>query len=514
MPPFDEALAEVSDPLSARTAPALIPAPPDIDPINDRIAPKIMPKFLFNYQSSPWSLTKRNVAASTPEEADRLKTSYADASTDPRTGLESIANPSLTKLGKLFTVLRAAGMGAVAGSGQPDFMSGVKAAQQGMVQRAQQRQQLEMGQNALAQQREGLRQMTEMVETPFGVMPMSIAKTLYPAIAKGEYSLDAARIKAEAGENIADTRTQSAQAIAKLNNMSREQIAKYNADSRAKLAGVTGVEVTPEFAKEHNIPIEYVGTKVKLTDLAALQRSTIFEDIPLQTATGPIIVNRKTGQARAVTGPEGQTYLPPALASPKEIADVTQPGQTKLVPGYEAIGQPGAQSASVQVPKAEMKAEVPKDIGVQKVAFNTALQHADLLESAVRALDNSDWQALNRLENRFKNAFGYAGPITAQAIANAYTREVTTMLSKGHMTNSEIESAGSTIDPQSQNLEQVLGVLGAYRALSTSKLKMLEQQAQAAVDKSQPTKKTGAGGGNAPSAKKASKASKYGVEIQ
>jgi hypothetical protein len=55
---------------------------------------------------------------------------YANASNDPNTGAASIANPSLTKLGKLFTVLRAAGVGAAVGSQGQSFGQGMMLANQ------------------------------------------------------------------------------------------------------------------------------------------------------------------------------------------------------------------------------------------------------------------------------------------------------------------------------------------------------------------------------------------------
>src|SRR5439155_1102525 len=103
-----------------------------------------------------------------------------------------------------------------------------------------------------------------------------------------------------------------------------------------------------------------------------------------------------------------------------------------------ATGASGSQSASVQVPKAAMKAEVPSKIGDQKVAFTTMIQHAELLREAAKALKNGDVRTLAGLKNAFKNEFGYSGPITATAIADAYGGEVTNVISKGHMTDKEI----------------------------------------------------------------------------
>lgn len=136
------------------------------------------------------------------------------------------------------------------------------------------------------------------------------------------------------------------------------------------------------------------------------------------------------------------------------------------------------------------KSEVPTAIGNQKVAFNTAIAHADLLQQAAAALKNGDSQTLNGLKNRFKNEFGESGPITAQAIADAYTREVTSVISKGHMTDSEIGTVGKTIDTNRQNIGQIGSVIGAYKALAQSKMDQLQKQEDSAL------KRTQTGGGN------------------
>jgi len=177
----------------------------------------------------------------------------------------------------------------------------------------------------------------------------------------------------------------------------------------------------------------------------------------------------------------------PSLGGIQEIADPNNPGETTFTTKSGAIqsGASGPQSASVQVPRAAAKAEVPTGIGNQKVAFTTAIQHADLLRAAARALNNGDEQTLNALKNRFKDEFGSTGPITASVISDAYGREVTSMLSKGHMTDSEISTVGSTVNPTRQNFAQTDAVLGAYQALAQSKMNMLNQQKTSAIKQSQ-----------------------------
>ena len=101
-----------------------------------------------------------------------------------------------------------------------------------------------------------------------------------------------------------------------------------------------------------------------------------------------------------------------------------------------------------------------------------------LLLKAADALHNGDQQTINSLKNRFANEFGATGPITANTIAQAYTREISKMLTSGHMTDSEIGAVGSTLDPNRQSLPQMQAVIGAYRALAQSKMKVRQQGVQ------------------------------------
>ena len=103
----------------------------------------------------------------------------------------------------------------------------------------------------------------------------------------------------------------------------------------------------------------------------------------------------------------------------------------------------------------------------------------------MRAVNNGDIQALNGLENRFASAFGSSGPITAQAIADAYGGEVTNVIDKGHITDKGSEKVAHTIDPTRMSVAQMDSVLGAYQNLAQSKMNQLNRQIQSAVSSSQ-----------------------------
>jgi hypothetical protein len=103
-----------------------------------------------------------------------------------------------------------------------------------------------------------------------------------------------------------------------------------------------------------------------------------------------------------------------------------------------------------------------------RLAYNTALDHSDLLLQAAKALNNGDTMALNSLKNQFKTQFGWDGQITYDAIANAYNHEVNSVISKGHITDAEIATGHATL-PDSANLQTIQSVVGAYKGLMSSK---------------------------------------------
>jgi hypothetical protein len=161
--------------------------------------------------------------------------------------------------------------------------------------------------------------------------------------------------------------------------------------------------------------------------------------------------------------------------------DPNNPGNLTYTRAGTALNNPNIQapgSAPVQAAKAVEKSATSGKIGEEINAFNTALQHADLLENAVKALANGDQNTLNGLKNGFKNEFGSTGPVTANVIADAYTREINKMLSAGHITDAEIGTIGKTLNVNRQSLPQSLAAIGAYKALATSKMNMRRQQVE------------------------------------
>jgi len=109
-----------------------------------------------------------------------------------------------------------------------------------------------------------------------------------------------------------------------------------------------------------------------------------------------------------------------------------------------------------------------------RLAYNTALDHADQLEKAAKALRNTDSRTLNSMKNFFKTEFGSPDVPTFGAIANAYNHEVTSVVSKGHITDAEVQT-GHAVMPDNAGPDQILGVTAAFKNLMTSKRDELDK---------------------------------------
>lgn len=426
------------------------------------------------------------------------KPSFEQAATYGATpGGANATSPGLTKAGKLVTLLTQGLQGAMAGRAAQEQATvqsgGRRSGGAGMGfeagymlpwQRAQAAQQYQLGQAALTP-----------VETPYGEMPAEYAaKTVLPAFIRAGGAEQVAQTKAGADIQGKQIQAQSAQNVAGINKrfMAVPGVGLYDTQTRQVIPGTQqGIVITPDIAQDYGLPASFVGKPMTLSGFSSLENAQRFNEQPVEGEAGPALVNRNPAS------PKFGTVTPLGLGNPSlgravQVGDVNNPGQTKYSTAGQAIasGAPGAQSASVQVPKTAMRSEVPTKIGDLKLAFTTAMQHADLLQQALGALQNGDTRALNSLKNTFATQFGSAAPTNFQAIANAYTREITKMLASGHLTDAEIGSAGATI-PQNASPQQVMGALNAYRSLAQSKMNMLNQQKSNAIQQSQPQPKVG-----------------------
>jgi|HubBroStandDraft_6_1064221.scaffolds.fasta_scaffold00134_44 hypothetical protein len=405
-------------------------------------------------------------------------------------------SPALTKGGKLATILSSGLQGALAGRAKSEetvaATGGRRSGGVGMGFEAGyelpwQREQKQLGLQQQAAQVEATKAQSQMINTPSGPMPAWLAKAILPASIKGGAEVQSAGIGAQSRQNVAQGQQQSQEKIHRYQPI--PGVGMFDSQTRQVMPGTEqGITITPEIAKDHNLPDEFIGKPMKISDLNGMMRFENQQQSPMMTAQGPIVIDKKTKQATPVSGPGGQTFSPPSLAAPREVGDVNNPGQTVNVPAGQSFGKPGVQSASVQVPKKALGAEVPSKIGDIKVGFTTAISHADMLRQAAKALNNGDQRTLAGLSNRAQTEFGDSDLTNFESIANAYNHEVTNVIAKGHITDSEVGTGNRTL-PSNANYATIDRVLSSYQALMKSKMDNLNKQTTAAVNKSQPKSK-------------------------
>lgn len=333
------------------------------------------------------------------------------------------------------------------------FGGGFAGAEQMPFLQAQRAQQLQMGQAQINL----LKQQAQEINVPgYGSMPAGLAKVLFPSLIRGNATTTAAQIGSQG----------------------RQGAAQIGANARIQAAqmGLGPVADVPQDLQDQ------FGLPAKLP-LKMLNQAESAANKPLTVVSGAddsFAVNKQTGQKRALGVGSGR--IAATLARPVQVADPNNPGNVTYESAGKAMstGAMAPSSAATSAAKSEAKSEVPTKIGDQKVAFNTMIQHAQLLRQAAAALNNGDVQALAGLKNSFKNQFGYSGPITAEAIADAYKGEVSNVINKGHITDAGNEKVAHTLDPAHQNYQTIDSVLGAYQSLAQSKLNMLNQQANVA----------------------------------
>lgn len=391
-------------------------------------------------------------------------------------------SPGLNKAGKLATLLTSGLQGALAGRAKSEetvaATGGHRSGGAGMGfeagytlpwQRASQ-------QNQLAQQQaqtEALKAQSELVQTPNGPIPGWLAKSVLPAT-----------IRAGATTEAADTHAGAQRDVAGINQKFKAVpgVGLFDTTTRQVVPGTAqGITVTPEIAKDYQLPEDFIGKPMKLTDLTGLERAQNQQTTTVQGAEGPALVNKKTAQTTKLG--LGNPSIASKMAGGVQVMDENDPGHIY----YDTLGNAlnkhlaAPSSAAAVAEKTAARSNVPTKMGDQKVAFNTMIQHADLLRKAARALNNNDSQTLSGLKNRFKNEFGYSGPITAAAIADAYKGEVSNVINKGHITDAGNEKIEHTLDPTKQNFQTIDSVLGAYQALAQSKMNELTKQEKAST---------------------------------
>lgn len=324
----------------------------------------------------------------------------------------------------------------------------------------------------------------EPLQQEYGVLGQLINANRQQQLAQGTLDKDQAtadylRGKNAASENVATTRAGAITGAAD----TRAGASMYGADQRLKGTEMNlgpMADVPQELQEQFGLPAQLPLSQLNRAESAANKPLTV-----VQGQNGPAVVN-KIQAGQGLTGGHARNLGigSPSLGRAVQVSDPNNPGNITYASAGQAIrsGALSPQSAPAQTARQTARTVAPGGkVGEEINAFSTAIQHASLLRSAVTALKNGDNQSLNSLRNKFKTEFGNSGPITSQAIADAYQREITSMLSKGHITDGEISTVGKTLNVTSQSPEQSLGVIDAYTALANSKMNVRKKGVDAGM---------------------------------
>jgi hypothetical protein len=114
-------------------------------------------------------------------------------------------------------------------------------------------------------------------------------------------------------------------------------------------------------------------------------------------------------------------------------------------------------------------------IGDEITAFNTAIDHAQLLREAAVALKNGDVQLFNKWANRYATETGSSIPTNFQTIADAFRGESTAVYNKGHITEGLLKEQGDKMSG-AQSPDQIIQALDT--SISLMRSKKIERKAQ------------------------------------
>lgn len=408
------------------------------------------------------------------------------ASAGATPGGANALSPGLNKAGKLVTLLQSGLQGALAGRAKSEetvaATGGRRSGGAGMGFEAGyelpwQRESKQLG---LQQQQAGVaatQAQSQMINTPSGPMPAWLAKAILPATIRGQ-----------SAENVADTRVQGAKDVQGMRGDTAEDIA----DKKIKAAqGGLQIPVDETVANLAGMP-SIAGKTVGKQDWDTINKALTAKGYKMQDLgqEGMWLLDRGGNRIKRVGESPGvgrmqalaQSRVVAAAANPEEPGNLTYMSAGQA----EKTGALAPQSAPTAAAKRAATSEVPTNVGNQKVAFNTAIQHADLLKKAFASVQNGDMQLWNGIKNRVKTEFGWSEPPTADLIAGVYAGEINKLINAGHITQQELDKVGGTVPTNIASPGRMAAALDAYKALAQSKMNMLQQQVDAA--KSNPKK--------------------------
>ena len=426
--------------------------------------------------------------------ATTVKPSFLQAASDPKTGLPNATSPSLTKGGKLLTLLTAGAKGALAGTGAPTLGGGFQAGVNAPFQAVRQGQELQAGKADVA-----------LKESQVQMLPWQRAQLMATL----------GKTQAETGKYTAETKASNAKAILDESEANAKKYLKgedgviYDISGKSPVpaqgqgnqfipADAEMVKVNPNLKLGQPLPI---ATATKLKTLANSGIETITAGGRVRTvnkATNEVI--KDWGAATPLVtwnmgNPLGNATATPGTTGEDAIKKLS-PAQQTLIRGiahYE-IDPNATRTRGVSPAQAIILAKqynpdydqtqygtktgIRKDFttgtsGKLIRNINTATGHLDQLNQASDLLDPSQFPALNKIANTLGFQVGSDKMTNFNTIKNAVVGELSSIYKgTGAATDAEIEHVGQTV-MAANSPEQLKGFISQSIHLMNSRLEAL-----------------------------------------
>jgi hypothetical protein len=218
------------------------------------------------------------------------------------------------------------------------------------------------------------------------------------------------------------------------------------------------------------------------------QRDDRFLDIERRKALGEQLTANDQAYAAAYDLYIKKRITDPALARAAafganrfvQVIDPQNPERVTFMTAGDASRSRAGSPASISYrTDAAMTRYMTSGMGGQNIAaFNTAINHLNLLGEAGEALDNGDVQRLNQLGNAFAREFGSAAPTNFAAVKTAVAGEIAKVFTGRGATVEEIAQINGVINA-AESPQQIGGAIQYYISLMNGKLSALQTQYQA-----------------------------------
>ena len=225
----------------------------------------------------------------------------------------------------------------------------------------------------------------------------------------------------------------------------KDSLDKYTELAKYDLSSATSKAKADAIAKGHGV----IGDLIDQQGLVKARE--IVEKMILEKQKAHTSLERSTSRTVSVIGPEGQ----PILVTQEEAADAARRG-TPYAPA----------SRSMQSSELAYRDWIrPGGAGGKNLlAVNTVAQHLNQLEELGKALDNNNYQLINKISNRYSVAVGDDPVTNFNAAKQAVAGEIVRVITQTGGALADRQEAESILDA-AKSPGQLAGAIGTIKNL-------------------------------------------------